>query len=78
MAISWADLNKLFKGWFFEQEIIIRCVRGYLRFKLSFRDLVEMMAERGLSLAHTVILNNTKLQPSEDLNNITEPDHLGA
>jgi transposase-like protein len=28
----------------------------YLRFKLSFRDLVEMMAERGLALAHTTIM----------------------
>jgi transposase-like protein len=28
----------------------------YLRYKLSFRDLVEMMAERGLSLAHTTIM----------------------
>jgi transposase-like protein len=27
-----------------------------LRFKLSFRDLVEMMAERGLSLTHTTIM----------------------
>jgi transposase-like protein len=26
------------------------------RFKLSLRDLVEMMAERGLSLAHTTIM----------------------
>jgi len=25
-------------------------------FKLSFRDLVEMMAERGISLAHTTIM----------------------
>ena len=32
------------------------CVRWYLRYKLSFRDLVEMMAERGLSLAHTTIM----------------------
>jgi transposase-like protein len=31
-------------------------VRWYLRFKLSLRDLVEMMAERGLSLAHTTIM----------------------
>jgi len=28
----------------------------YLRFKLSFRDLVEMMAERGLSMAQTTIM----------------------
>jgi transposase-like protein len=31
-------------------------VRWYLRFKLSYRDLVEMMAERNLSLAHTTIM----------------------
>ncbi len=36
--------------------MIILCVRWYLRFKLSLRDLVEMMAERGLSLAHTTIV----------------------
>jgi hypothetical protein len=27
-----------------------RCVWWYLRFRLSFQDLVEMMAERGLSI----------------------------
>jgi len=40
----------------FDREIIVLCVRWYLRYKLSFRDLVEMMAERGLSLAHTTIM----------------------
>ena len=30
-------------------------MRWYLRYKLSLRDLVDMMAERGLSLAHTTI-----------------------
>jgi transposase-like protein len=39
----------------FDREIIVLCVRWYLRYKLSLRDLVEMMAERGLSLAHTTI-----------------------
>ena len=48
--------DQLFKGRHFERETIILCVRWYLRFKLSFRDLVEMMAERGLSLAHTTIM----------------------
>jgi transposase-like protein len=56
MAKSPIRLDKLFKGRQFEREIIILCVRWYLRFKLSFRDLVEMMAERGLSLAHTTIM----------------------
>jgi len=46
----------LFKGRQYEREIIIVRVRWYLRFKLSLRDLVEIMAERGLSLAHTTIL----------------------
>jgi transposase-like protein len=44
------------KGHRFDQETIILCVRWYLRFKLNFRDLVEMMAERGISLAPTAIM----------------------
>jgi transposase-like protein len=44
------------KGRHFDQEIIVLCVRWYLRYKLSFRDLAEMMAERGLSPAHTTIM----------------------
>jgi len=48
--------SDLFKGRHFEQEIIILCVRWYLRYKLSYRDLVEMIAERGLSISHTTIL----------------------
>ncbi len=43
----------LFKGRHFDQEIIALCVRWYLAFKLSSRDLVQMMAERGIGLAHT-------------------------
>src|ERR1700691_1728522 len=49
-------LDDLFEGRHFDREIIVLCVRWSLRFKLSFRDLVEMMAERGLSLAHTTIM----------------------
>ena len=50
------SIDDLFKGRHFERGIIILCVRWYLRFKLSFRDLVEMMAERGIDLAHTTIM----------------------
>src|SRR3982074_1698611 len=50
------SLEELFGGRHFDREIIIPCVRWYLRYKLSLRDLVEMMAERGLQLAHTTIL----------------------
>ena len=52
---SMLNVDDLFKGRHFDREIIVLCVRWYLRYKLSFRDLVEMMAERGLSLAHTTI-----------------------
>ena len=50
------SVDELFKGRHFEQEIIILCVRWYLRYKLSFRDLVEMMVKRGLSVSHTTIM----------------------
>src|ERR1700730_12575880 len=49
-------LDDLFEGRHFDREVIVLCVRWYLRFKLSYRDLVEMMAERDLSLAHTTIM----------------------
>ena len=46
----------LFKGRHFDQQVIILCVRWCLGYKLSSRDLVEMMDERGIELAHTTIL----------------------
>ena len=54
--VGMLSLDELFKGRHFDREIIVLCVRWYLRYKLSFRDLVEMMAERGLSLAQTTIM----------------------
>jgi transposase-like protein len=47
--------DELFEGRHFDREIIILCGRVYVRFKLSFRDVVEMMAERGAhDLRHRV------------------------
>lgn len=43
------SLEELFAGRHFDREVIILCVRWYLRYKLSLRDLVEMMAERGFA-----------------------------
>ena len=40
----------------YQPDIILLTVRWYLRYNLSFRDLVEMMEERGLSIAHTTIM----------------------
>ena len=44
-----------FKWRHFQAEIILLCVRWYLRYALSYRDLEELMAERGLPLDHTTI-----------------------
>ena len=53
---AFLGLDELFKGRHFDREVVVLCVRWYLRFKLSYHDLVEMMAERGLSMAHTTIM----------------------
>jgi transposase-like protein len=44
-----------FKWRHFEAEIILLCVRWYLRYALSYRDLEEMLRERGLHVDHTTI-----------------------
>jgi transposase, IS6 family len=46
----------LFKGRHFEAEIIILCIRRYLRYGLSFRNLEKIMVERNLSVDHVTIL----------------------
>jgi len=46
----------LFRGRHFDRAVIILCVRWYITYKLSYRDLVEVMAERGVDLSHTTIL----------------------
>src|SRR5471032_1501765 len=40
----------------FDADIIELCVRWYATYRLSYRDLVEMMAERGVEVAHSTIL----------------------
>ena len=44
-----------FKGRHFQADIILICTRWYLRYALSYRDIEEMMTERGLSVGHTTI-----------------------
>jgi IS6 family transposase len=45
----------LFRGRHFEDDIIVLCVRWYLRYCLTYRDVEELMAERGLRLDHSTI-----------------------
>ena len=39
-----------FKWGHFQSDIILLCVRWYLRYPLSYRNLEEMMGERGLTV----------------------------
>ena len=45
----------IFRGRHFEDGIIALCVRWYLRYSLSYRDLEEIVAERGLSVDHVTV-----------------------
>jgi transposase-like protein len=44
-----------FKWRHFQSDIILLCVRWYLRYPLSYRHLEEMMLERGLTVDHTTV-----------------------
>ena len=50
------ERNPLFAGHGFEDDIILLCLRWYFRFKLSYRDRVAILGERGVSIFHTTIL----------------------
>ena len=39
----------------FDAAVIVTCVRWYLRFSLSLRDIKELMAERNLTVDHTTV-----------------------
>ena len=54
-GVSFMKQPNPFKWHHFEAEIILLCVRWYLRYSLSYRDLEEMMRERGLQVDHTTI-----------------------
>jgi putative transposase len=45
----------MFKGRHFDKSVILLCVRWYLAYNLSLRDLEEIMAERGIVVDHTTI-----------------------
>lgn len=48
-------MNEDFKWRHFQGEIILQCVRWYCKYGISYRDLEEMMKERGVDVDHTTI-----------------------
>jgi len=56
MACPHSLRHPLFRRRWFADDVIITCVRWYLRFKLSYRDLAELARELGVSVAPSTIL----------------------
>jgi transposase-like protein len=48
--------DPIYRGRRFSTEVIELCVRWYITYRLSYRDLVAVMAERGVVVSHTTIL----------------------
>jgi IS6 family transposase len=44
-----------FAGFCFPPDVIVLAVRWYLRFGLSYRDVEELLAERGVEVDHVTV-----------------------
>src|SRR5215467_13952771 len=51
-----SEKPELFKGRHFNHLLIIQAVRWYVTYKLSYRDVCDLMAERGVTVVHTTVL----------------------
>src|SRR5712691_2850039 len=47
--------SSAFKGFRFPPEVIVLAVRWYLRFGLSYRDVEELLLERGIEVDHVTV-----------------------
>src|SRR5215470_11118934 len=55
MLLLMPSVSGLFKWRQFEPEVILLAVGWYLRFSLSYRDVEELLAERGLLVDHVTV-----------------------
>jgi len=55
MLLLAPSVSGLFKWRQFEPEVILLAVGWYLRFSLSYRDVEELLGERGLSVDHVTV-----------------------
>jgi transposase-like protein len=51
-----SEKPELFKGRHFNHLLIIQAVRWRLTYKLSYRDVCDLVAERGVTVVHTIVL----------------------
>src|SRR5215468_11653702 len=55
MLLLTPSVSGLFKWRQFQPEVILLAVGWYLRFSLSYRDVEELLAERGLLVDHVTV-----------------------
>jgi transposase-like protein len=48
--------DPIYRGRRFSPEVIQQCVRWYVTYRLSYRDLVALMAEQGVIVSHTTLM----------------------
>lgn len=51
----WSPSRSAFAGFRFPAEVIVVAVRWYLRYGLSYRDVEELPAERGIEVDHVTV-----------------------
>jgi transposase-like protein len=51
----WLPPTSAFTGFRFPPEVIVVAIRWYLRFNLSYRDVEELLVERGVQVDHVTV-----------------------
>jgi transposase-like protein len=51
-----SEKPELFKGRHSNRLLIIQALRWYVTYKLSYRDMCDLMADRGVAVVHTIVL----------------------
>lgn len=62
---KWRGAGDAIPSGHFQSDIILLCVRWYLRYPLSYRHLEEMMLERGLTVDHTTVYRSVQAYAPE-------------
>src|SRR5690349_14372472 len=52
---SWLPPTSAFAGYRFPPDVIVVAIRWYLRFNLSYRDVEELLVERGVEVDHVTV-----------------------
>jgi transposase-like protein len=60
-------------GYRFPREVIALAVRWYLRYGLSYRDVEELLAERGITVDHVTIYRWCRPSPGVHRRRPTNP-----